>query len=207
MKILNDFEMAKEVLARRTSTEFYDNNLEPEVRQIIDEVRGGGDAALFGCTLKFDRAKLSSLEVTKEQIKSAYKQVDKELVSALELAAERIGSFHQKQKDSLAKAGSGQLVRPLERVGVYAPGGTASYPSTVLMTAVPARPPIMKSAFLSRISFSTARRASLTGTPGSRSRVSRTSNLNGRILPPTLTPPLALISSMAKVIPLSASQP
>jgi len=139
LKIINGFKLAEEVLSRRTSTEFYDNNLEPEVKQIIDEVRGGGDAALFGFTLKFDRVKLSSLEVSPEQVKDAYRQVDEELVSALKLAAERVGSFHQKQKDSLAKAGLSSLIRPLERVGVYAPGGTASYPSTVLMTAIPAR--------------------------------------------------------------------
>jgi histidinol dehydrogenase len=139
LKIIEGFKLAEEVLARRASTEFYDNSLEPEVRQIIDEVRGGGDAALFGCTLKFDRVKLSALEVNKQQIKDAYRQVDEALLSALKLAAERIGTFHRKQKDMLAKPVAGQLVRPLERVGVYAPGGTASYPSTVLMTAVPAK--------------------------------------------------------------------
>jgi histidinol dehydrogenase len=139
LKILKGFKLAEEVLSRRASTEFYDNSLEPEVKEIVDEVRGGGDAALFGFTLKFDRVKLSSLEVTNEQIKDAYRQVDDELISALKLAADRIGSFHQKQKDSLFKESAGQLVRPLERVGVYAPGGTAAYPSTVLMTAVPAR--------------------------------------------------------------------
>jgi histidinol dehydrogenase len=139
LKIIEGFKLAEEVLARRASTEFYDNSLEPEVRQIIDEVRGGGDAALFGCTLKFDRVKLSALEVNKQQIKDAYRQVDEALLSALKLAAERIGTFHRKQKDMLAKPVAGQLIRPLERVGVYAPGGTASYPSTVLMTAVPAK--------------------------------------------------------------------
>jgi histidinol dehydrogenase len=139
LKIINGFKLAEEVLSRRASTEFYDNRLEPEVRQIIDEVRSGGDSALFGFTLKFDRVKLKSLEVNKEQIKDAYRQVDEELIAALKLAAERIGSFHRKQKDSLFKESAGQLIRPLERVGVYAPGGTASYPSTVLMTAIPAR--------------------------------------------------------------------
>jgi histidinol dehydrogenase len=139
LKILKGFKLAEEVLSRRTSTEFYDNSLEPGVKEIVDEVRGGGDAALFGFTLKFDRVKLSSLEVTKEQIKDAYRQLDEELISALKLAADRIGSFHQKQKGSLFKESAGQLVRPLERVGVYAPGGTAAYPSTVLMTAVPAK--------------------------------------------------------------------
>jgi histidinol dehydrogenase len=139
LKIIKGFKLAEEVLARRTSTGFYDNPLEPQVKQIIDEVRSGGDSALFGFTLRFDRAKLSSLEVTKKQIKNAYKQVDEELISALKLAAERIGAFHQKQKDGLLTAGLSQLVRPLERVGAYAPGGTASYPSTVLMTVIPAK--------------------------------------------------------------------
>jgi histidinol dehydrogenase len=139
LKIIKGFKLAEEVLSRRTSTDFYDNYLEPQVKQIIDEVRSGGDAALFGFTLKFDRVKLSSLEVSKKQIKDTYKQVDEELVSALKLAAERIGSFHQKQKDSLFKENAGQLIRPLERIGVYAPGGSAAYPSTVLMTAVPAK--------------------------------------------------------------------
>jgi histidinol dehydrogenase len=139
LKIIEGFKLAEEVLSRRASTEFYDNSLEPQVKQIIDEVRGGGDAALFGCTLKYDRVKLSALEVDSQQLKAARGQLDKGLVSALELAAERIASFHSRQKDMLASSPAGQLVRPLERVGVYAPGGTAAYPSTVLMTAIPAR--------------------------------------------------------------------
>jgi histidinol dehydrogenase len=113
---------------------------EQAVRQI--EVRARGDAALRDYTLKIDGLKLASLEVSKAQVTSAYKKANPELISALKLAAERIRSYHQRQKDSIwsAVAGSGgQLVRPLERVGVYVPGGTASYPSTVLMTAIPAR--------------------------------------------------------------------
>ncbi|NIQ10480.1 MAG: histidinol dehydrogenase, partial [Gammaproteobacteria bacterium] len=74
---------------------------------------------------------------------STYQEVDPKLVSALKLAAERIRSFHSAQKDSIwhevAKEGLGQLIRPLERIGAYVPGGIASYPSTVLMTAIPAR--------------------------------------------------------------------
>lgn len=143
MRIIEGFKLAKATLSRLTSAEFYDNDLEPKVRQIIDEVRRRGDAALFDYTEKFDGAKLSSLEVSKKQIKSAYQQVDKGLVSALKLAAERIGSYHQQQKDTIwsiaSKKGFGQLIRPLERIGAYAPGGTACYPSTVLMTAIPAR--------------------------------------------------------------------
>ncbi|GAI95464.1 unnamed protein product, partial [marine sediment metagenome] len=81
--------------------------------------------------------------VTKKQIASAYQEVDSELAPALKLAAERIRSFHTAQKEGIwsgvTKLDSGQLIRPLERIGIYAPGGTASYPSTVLMTAIPAR--------------------------------------------------------------------
>ncbi len=117
--------------------------MEQEVRQIIEDVRSRGDAALTDYTMKFDGIELTSLEASKEQITSAYHKVDAELISALKLAAGRIRSFHLAQKDALrggiTKQGSGQLVRPLERIGVYVPGGTACYPSTVLMTAVPAK--------------------------------------------------------------------
>ncbi len=158
MKIIEGFQSAKSVLSRQAPTELYPvspllrrrlkevfavDDPEQAVRQIIDEVRNRGDGALFDYTLKIDGIKLISLEITKKQISSAYREVDAELVSALKLAAERIGSFHTAQKDSIwsgtAKSGLGQLIRPLRRVGIYAPGGTASYPSTVLMTAIPAR--------------------------------------------------------------------
>ncbi len=143
MKIIEGFKPAKAALSRHAPAELYQSELEPKVRQIIDEVRLRGDAALFDLTLKIDGIKLSSLKVSQNQLKSAYRQVNKELVSALKLATERIGSFHQKQRGIIwslaAKKGFGQLIRPLESVGIYAPGGTASYPSTVLMAAIPAR--------------------------------------------------------------------
>ncbi len=158
MKIIEGFKSAKSVLSRQAPTELYPvspalrqrlrelfavDDPEPAVRQIIDEVRNRGDSALLDYTLKIDGIELTSLEITKKQISSAYRQVDTELVSALKLAADRIRSFHTAQRDSIwggvAKAGLGQLIRPLERVGVYAPGGTAPYPSSVLMTAIPAR--------------------------------------------------------------------
>ncbi|MFC1941425.1 histidinol dehydrogenase [Chloroflexota bacterium] len=158
MKIIEGFESAKLVLSRRAPTEFYPvspvleqrlkkmfgtGDPEQAVRQIIAEVRSRGDAALFDYTLKIDGVELTSLEISKKQISSAYREVDSELVSALKLAADRIGSFHAAQKNAVsgkvAKPGLSQLIRALERVGVYVPGGTASYPSTVLMTAIPAR--------------------------------------------------------------------
>jgi histidinol dehydrogenase len=159
LRIIEGFEKAKALLERQPGTDFapdtpslrqrmkqvFGSEMSPAeaVAQIIDDVRDTGDTALFSYTLKIDKAKLSSLEVDKKKIKKAYDEVDKELLAALKLAAERISSFHQKQKDAIwslaARKGFGQLIRPLERIGAYAPGGTASYPSTVLMTAIPAR--------------------------------------------------------------------
>lgn len=159
MRIIEGFEPAKELLERQPGTDFspdspdlrqrikqvFGSDMSPEqaVAQIIDDVREMGDSALFSYSLKIDRAKLSSLEVDKKDIKRAYVETDKELLAALKFAAERISSFHQKQKEAIrslaAKKGFGQQIRPIERIGAYAPGGTASYPSTVLMTAIPAR--------------------------------------------------------------------
>ncbi len=143
MKTIEGFEPARLVLSRPVPTDVYPEELEDGVRQIINEVRRNGDAALRDYTLKFDGVEITSLEVSKKQVTSAYREVDSELVSALQLAAGRIRSFHLAQKQRIrrrrAKTGSAQLMRPLERVGIYVPGGTASYPSTVLMTAIPAR--------------------------------------------------------------------
>ena len=157
MKIIKGFTSAKSILSRQVPTESYPvspavrqglkklfatDDPEQAVRRIISEVKQKGDAALFDLTLKIDGVKLTSLEVAREDILNAYREVDDELVAALKLAAERIGSFHKAQRDNIwhevAGADSGQLVRPLERVGIYVPGGTAPYPSTVLMTAIPA---------------------------------------------------------------------
>jgi len=143
VRIIEGFKLAKPVLSRQTPKELFGGDERKQaVRQIVNDVRDRGDAALFDYTERFDGVKLTSLEVSKKQIASAYQEVDKELVSALKLAAKRIRSFHLRQKRSIRgfyKQGLGQLVRPLERIGAYAPGGTASYPSTVLMTAIPAR--------------------------------------------------------------------
>jgi histidinol dehydrogenase len=158
LKIIKGFELAKSALSRQAVAEFYPvspalkqkltklfgtEDPESAVRQIINRVRNRGDKALLDFTLRIDGVELTSLEIGREQVTKAYREVDKELVSALKLAAERIRSFHTVQKDNLCRqfteVGLGQLIRPLERVGVYAPGGTAGYPSTVLMTAIPAK--------------------------------------------------------------------
>lgn len=124
MRIIEGFERAKSVLSRLAPTQEvagFDER-EPQVRQIIEEVRQRGDAALFEYTAKFDRAKLTSLEVSRSQIKRAYRGVDAKLVSTLKLAAERIGAFHQMQKEHTLRTythgKTGWLIRPLERVGV-----------------------------------------------------------------------------------------
>ncbi len=158
MKIIEGFQSAKSILTRQPLAELYSvspalrqrlrgmfgtDDPEQAVRQIADEVRQRGDATLLDYTLKIDGIRLASLEVSRQQIANAYQEVDKELISALKLAAERIRSFHIIQKHHIwgevTASGAGQLMRPLERIGIYAPGGTACYPSTVLMTAIPAR--------------------------------------------------------------------
>ncbi len=144
MKIIEGFVQAKPLFSRRAvGVAGGDESLEKGVRQTIDEVRKRGDAALFDFTQKFDGVKLTSLEVTQDQINRAYRDVDKKLIAALELAAARIAAYHEKQKKALlkedAKAKLGWMIRPLERIGIYVPGGTAPLPSSLLMTAVPAR--------------------------------------------------------------------
>jgi histidinol dehydrogenase len=158
LEIIKGFPRAKAALSRGVSTDFYQvpaalreklkelfGTEDPEVavKQIVSQVRSGGDRALIELTSRIDGVRLNSLEVERLELESAYQRVEPELVAALKLASERIKAFHEKQRDSLGRGfsmpGVGQLVRPLERVGVYAPGGRASYPSTVLMTAIPAR--------------------------------------------------------------------
>jgi len=118
-------------------------SLEQTVQHIINDVRKDGDKALFELTAKIDGVHLSGLEVSKDEIAAAYDVIDDELLGALELAAQRIRAFHEVQKRSsrtdFMDDELGQLVFPLGRVGLYAPGGKASYPSTVLMTAIPAK--------------------------------------------------------------------
>ncbi len=117
--------------------------LQEAVGRIIAEVRARGDRALFDYGRRIDGVKLAALEVRPEEIAQARSKVGSELLSALELAAQRIKSFHLNCKRQswvdFAEGGLGQWIRPLGKVGIYVPGGRASYPSTVLMTAIPAR--------------------------------------------------------------------
>jgi histidinol dehydrogenase len=121
--------------------------VEEAVSEILAAVRRDGDRALFEYTARFDRLKLSSatVEVTPAELEQALAAVDRESLSCLQLATERIEAFHRKQKSESWLSTDepdmllGQMVRPLDRVGIYVPGGKASYPSSVLMNAIPAR--------------------------------------------------------------------
>ena len=114
------------------------------VREIILAVRSEGDKALLDYCEKFDRVKLASLEVTKEEIDEAFSSVEEEFIDILRRAKENIELFHSRQVRNgfmIEKDGVilGQKITPIERVGLYVPGGTAAYPSSVLMNAIPAK--------------------------------------------------------------------
>jgi histidinol dehydrogenase len=119
-------------------------DVEAEVKKIIDAVRGGGDEALLGFVKKFDRADLEDLEVTSGEWDDACDRVDSADRAAIGKAAMRVREFHRKRIPSsweMREEGGGYMgvrVRPLERVGLYVPGGTALYPSSVVMNAIPA---------------------------------------------------------------------
>ena len=122
-----------------------DSGVEGIVADIIANVRQNGDKALYEYCEKFDKVKLSSLEVSQSEIDEAFEIADPEFVKIVEEAAENIRAFHEKQvrnsfiiseKDGVI---TGQKVTPIEKVGLYVPGGTAAYPSTVLMDSIPAK--------------------------------------------------------------------
>ena len=117
-----------------------------DVLKIIDQVRVGGDEALIELTKRFDKVNIDSVAVSRDEIDDAYDEVDEELIEALETAAANIQRFHEMQLDDdlkLSEVEPGVMLgiksTPLERVGAYIPGGKAAYPSTALMTVIPAR--------------------------------------------------------------------
>ena len=115
------------------------------VTDIINNVKENGDKALFEYCEKFDKARLESLEVTSEEIDEAFASVEPEFIKIIKKAAENIKAFHQNQvRNGFEIKGDdgiiiGQKVTPIEKVGLYVPGGTAAYPSTVLMDSIPAK--------------------------------------------------------------------
>lgn len=119
---------------------------ETAVNEILDAVRKDGDSAVFSYTERFDKVKLtkSTVRVTKDEIKEAYSLVDPSLIEIMKKSKDNIISFHEKQRQRSwfeAEDGKilGQKITPLNRVGVYVPGGKAVYPSSVLMNVLPAK--------------------------------------------------------------------
>ena len=142
IKIMDFSQISKEEIFARAEDKF---DVSQIVSEIIDNVRKNGDKALFEYCKKFDKADLDSLEVTKEEIDKAFESVDKELIDILYEAKENIEKFHRHQvRNSFIindenGVVTGQKITPIEKVGLYVPGGTAAYPSSVLMNAVPAK--------------------------------------------------------------------
>ena len=129
------------------SASHFDPELVSQTEKIVEDVRRHGDSALFRYAKKFDRARVSAknVRVSDREFKEAASNVPPGIVRDLKKAASRIRSYQRKKlpkpkayKDALGNE-LGWLIRPIEKVGIYVPGGKASYPSTVLMTAIPAR--------------------------------------------------------------------
>ncbi len=142
IKIYNYGEVSNDEIFARDNIA---TNVEGIVSEIIANVINRGDEAIFEYALKFDKADLSSLEVTADEIDEAVSLVDQRFVNIIKEAAENIRAFHSKQlKNSFIineqdGVVTGQKVTPIEKVGLYVPGGTAAYPSTVLMDSIPAK--------------------------------------------------------------------
>lgn len=134
-----------ENLLKRSPNQY--GSYEAAVREILAKIQEEGDEALFAYTKKFDRAEITeqNVQVTEEEIREAYEAVDPDLVDVIRKSLVNIRSYHEKQKQNSWFTSSedgtmlGQKVTPLEKVGVYVPGGKAVYPSSVLMNIVPAK--------------------------------------------------------------------
>ena len=142
IKILNVNEVGRdEIFARFEPTA----SVEDIVADIIADVRKRGDKALFDYTARFDKAQLDNLQVTADEIAAAVASVEPSFVEILEKAAANIKKFHMAQKrqsfilNDTDGVVIGQKIIPVDRAGLYVPGGTAAYPSTVLMDAIPAK--------------------------------------------------------------------
>lgn len=137
-----DMEKIGEILSR---TQMDSRDILIKVDEILEEVKNRGDEAVLDFTKMYDKNDLVSLKVSKEEIEEAKNNINDDLKSAIINAIDNITSFHmeQKREDFFLGEGDdillGQLISPIEKVGIYIPGGTASYPSTVMMNAIPAK--------------------------------------------------------------------
>ena len=142
IKIMKYGQISKDEIFARNESELDVSDI---VTDIISDVRKNGDAALLAYAKKFDKAELSSLEVTDAEIEEAFQSVEPEFIEILKQAAVNIRAFHEKQvRQGFAIEQEngvviGQKITPIEKAGLYVPGGTAAYPSTVLMDSIPAK--------------------------------------------------------------------
>lgn len=144
--MIKRYDLSKIAIDQILNREFeYCDQYEDVVAAIIENVRQNGDKALYEYGAKFDKVELTALEVTEEEFAKAEAAVDEEFMSTLKLAAANITHFHKQQRRQNFilndKEGvlMGQKITPMARVGLYVPGGTATYPSSVLMNAIPAK--------------------------------------------------------------------
>ncbi len=132
-------------LLKRSPSQY--TEYETTVKDILENVRKNGDSALFELTKKFDKFDLSAanIRVTEQEIEETYASFDKELIGVMERSAANIRAYHEKQKVlswiDTKEDGTmlGQKITPIEKVGVYVPGGKAAYPSSTLMNIIPAQ--------------------------------------------------------------------
>lgn len=137
-------DLLKDLLKRSPSSY---GSFEATVNEIIENVKENGDEAIFAYTKKFDKFDLNkdNIRVTREEIDAAYQVIDKDLIEVYKKSAENVRVFHEKQLRNswidTKEDGSilGQRITPIERAGVYVPGGKAAYPSSVLMNVIPAK--------------------------------------------------------------------
>ena len=141
---MSDAQALKERVMNRSQLQ--NDEISARVKEIVARVREEGDAALFDYTARFDKVTLTAetVQVTREEIDKAYEAATPEWLEAMREAARRITAFHEKQKTNTwmnfdPAISLGQKITPLSRVGVYVPGGTAAYPSSVLMNVLPAK--------------------------------------------------------------------
>ena len=147
IKIYSGSEVDKKVREITSQEIFFDRKKEEQVRAIVDDVRDNGDAAVIKYTKKFDGVtiKADEMKVTSKEINDAYKAVNDDYLRALKTAVKNITSYHKRQKaDEWFETLPDDVILgmrnvPIDRVGVYVPGGTAVYPSSVLMNVIPAR--------------------------------------------------------------------
>ena len=146
MRVIDVCEAGYEAAARALKRDTLQDNprVEAIVRDIVEDVKTRGDVALLELGRRFDSPELAAIEVDRALWDEAEHRIPNELKEALRRSALNIAAFHDKQLktswlDAQPDRITGQLLRALDKVGVYVPGGTAAYPSTVLMTAIPAR--------------------------------------------------------------------